>query len=79
MSAALTWHCWTFDPVHYGAAAETAVVQRQPSGAEAERQALLALQACPVAAIETSPELLKQTPVDGFPALITRAAGAEIF
>ena len=71
--------CWTFDPVHYAAAAETAVVQRQPSGAEAERQALLALQACPVAAIETSPELLKLTPADGFPALITRAAGAEIF
>ena len=71
--------CWTFDPEHYGAAAETAFVYRQPSGAEAQRQALLALQACPVAAIETSPELLRQTPADGFPALITTAGDAEIF
>ena len=56
--------CWTFDPVHYGAAAETAVVHCQPSGADAQRQALLALQACPVAAIETSPELQATPPMD---------------
>ena len=71
--------CWTFDPEHYSAAAQSAFVHCQPVGHQAQRQALLALQACPVAAIETSPELLKQTPADGFPALITRAAGAEIF
>ena len=51
--------CWTFDPEHYGAGVNTAFVHRQPSGAQAQRQALLALQACPVAAIETSPELLQ--------------------
>ncbi|WP_308297685.1 ferredoxin [Synechococcus sp. CC9605] len=46
--------CWTFDPDHFAAGAGTAVVAHQPRGASSQRQALLALQACPVAAIETS-------------------------
>ncbi len=58
--------CWTFDPEHYGAAVETAFVHRQPSGAEAQRQALLALQACPVAAIETSLSCCGKPPQMGF-------------
>ena len=71
--------CWTFDPEHYGSAAETAFVRRQPDGVAAQRQALLALQACPVAAIETSAELLKQTPSQGFPALVTNHSAGEIY
>ena len=71
--------CWTFDPEHYSAAAQSAFVHCQPVGHQAQRQALLALQACPVAAIETSPELLKHTPADGFPALITRQLVLRFF
>ena len=71
--------CWTFDPEHYSAAAQSAYVHCQPVGHQAQRQALLALQACPVAAIETSPDLLKQTPQQGFPALITRHGDGDIY
>ena len=71
--------CWTFDPEHYSAAAQSAYVHCQPVGHQAQRQALLALQACPVAAIETSPELLKQTPQQGFPALIARHGDGDIY
>jgi len=43
------------------------------------QQALLALQACPVAAIDTSAELLAQMPSDGFPVLITRHAAGDVY
>ena len=58
--------CWTFDPDHFASGAETAVVFQQPIGEASQRQALMALQACPVAAIETSRALQRTTPADGF-------------
>ena len=42
----------------------------QPVDAREAQQALLALQACPVAAIETDRQLRNTTPADGFPVLI---------
>ena len=71
--------CWTFDPDHFAAGAGTAVVAHQPSGASSQRQALLALQACPVAAIETSRALQRTTPADGFPSWICSHAAGEVF
>ena len=62
--------CWQFDPDHFAPEGERAWVHAQPVGQEATEQALLALQACPVAAIETERRLRQTTPVDGFPALI---------
>lgn len=62
--------CWQFDPAHFAPAGEASHVQHQPQGDAEVRQALLALQACPVAAIGTSRELLAQTPADGFPSLV---------
>lgn len=47
-------------------------------GAE-QRRALLALQACPVAAIGAPRELIARTPADGFPALITRTGQGEVY
>lgn len=46
--------CWQFDPLHYAPTGSSSRVQRQPDGAVELRQALLALQACPVAAIGTT-------------------------
>jgi len=40
---------------------------------------LLALQACPVAAIGTSREPLRQTPSDGFPALISPHPAGDVY
>ena len=71
--------CWTFDPDHFAAGAGTAVVAHQPVGASSQRQALLALQACPVAAIETSRALQRTTPADGFPSWICSHAAGEVF
>jgi glyoxylase-like metal-dependent hydrolase (beta-lactamase superfamily II)/ferredoxin len=62
--------CWQWDPDHFAPAGAHAHVHRQPQGEGETRRALLALQACPVAAIGTSRELLRRTPADGFPALI---------
>ncbi len=62
--------CWQFDPAHFAPAGDSSHVHRQPQGDGEVRQALLALQACPVAAIGTSRELLAQTPAAGFPALV---------
>ena len=56
-----------------------AVVAHQPRGASSQRQALLALQACPVAAIETSRALQRTTPADGFPSWICSHAAGEVF
>ena len=71
--------CWTFDPDHFAAGSGTAVVAHQPVGALSQRQALLALQACPVAAIETSLALQRTTPADGFPSWICSHAAGEVF
>ena len=71
--------CWTFDPDHFASGAGTAVVAHQPLGASSQRQALLALQACPVAAIETSRALQRTTPADGFPSWICSHAAGEVF
>jgi len=71
--------CWQFDPLHYAPTGSSSRVQRQPDGAAELRQALPALQACPVAAIGTSRELLAQMPMDGFPVLITRHAAGDVY
>ena len=71
--------CWTFDPDHFSAGSGTAVVAHQPVGASSQRKALLALQACPVAAIETSRALQRATPADGFPSWICSHAAGEVF
>ena len=55
------------------------MVAHQPRGASSQRQALLALQACPVAAIETSRALQRTTPADGFPSWICSHAAGEVF
>jgi len=71
--------CWQFDPLHFAPTGLTSHVVRQPSGLAESRQALMALQACPVAAIGTTVELRNQTPTDGFPALITRHADGDVY
>ena len=71
--------CWTFDPDHFSSGARRAVVCHQPVGEASQRQALLALQACPVAAIETSRALQRTTPADGFPSWICSHAAGEVF
>ena len=71
--------CWTFDPDHFASGSGTAVVAHQPVGEASQRQALLALQACPVAAIETSRALQRTTPADGFPSWICSHAAGEVF
>lgn len=69
--------CWQWDPEHFAPGGAQARVQCQPEGPQQTRQALLALQACPVAAIGAPPALVRSTPADGFPALLTRhRAGA---
>ncbi|WP_415410174.1 MBL fold metallo-hydrolase [Synechococcus sp. A10-1-5-9] len=62
--------CWQFDPDHFSPSGERACVAVQPVDAPEAQQALLALQACPVAAIETERELRNTTPTDGFPVVI---------
>jgi glyoxylase-like metal-dependent hydrolase (beta-lactamase superfamily II)/ferredoxin len=71
--------CWQFDPLHFAPAGGTACVQRQPVGDAETRQALLALQACPVAAINTGAEQRRAMPVDGFPTLVTRHAAGDVY
>jgi glyoxylase-like metal-dependent hydrolase (beta-lactamase superfamily II)/ferredoxin len=70
--------CWQFDPAHFAPTGRSSHVWAQPQGEGEIRAALLALQACPVAAIGTSRELLAQTPADGFPALITSLPEGEV-
>jgi glyoxylase-like metal-dependent hydrolase (beta-lactamase superfamily II)/ferredoxin len=71
--------CWQFDPQHFAPAVGSAWVQQQPRSDAEVRQALLALQACPVAAIETTAELRRRTPLDGFPALICSHPAGEVY
>ena len=62
--------CWQWDPRHFAPGGDQAHVHRQPENEAGIRQALLALQACPVAAIGAPAELIATTPADGFPALL---------
>ena len=55
------------------------MVRQQPADEPARRQALLALQACPVAAIETSRALQRTTPVHGFPFWVCSHAAGEVY
>ncbi|WP_216900570.1 MBL fold metallo-hydrolase [Synechococcus sp. CCY 9618] len=70
--------CWQFDPAHFAPTGSTSHVWAQPEDDAATRQALLALQACPVAAIGAPKQLLAQTPADGFPALVTALPQGEV-
>lgn len=71
--------CWQFDSDHFAPEGERACVHAQPDGQEATEQAFLALQACPVAAIETNRSLRSTTPVDGFPALIKEHPQGKVY
>lgn len=71
--------CWQFDPAHFAPTGDSSHVHRQPQGDAETRQALLALQACPVAAIGTSRELLAHTPADGFPALVDSRPEGDVY
>ena len=53
-------------------------MQRQPQSEAEVREALQALQACPVAAIGTTSELMLRMPADGHPILITRHPAGEV-
>ena len=70
--------CWQFDPAHFAPTGRTSHVWAQPQGAGEIRAALLALQACPVAAIGTCRELQAQAPADGFPAPVTSLPQGEV-
>jgi len=70
--------CWQFDPTHFAPTGRSSHVWAQPQGEGEIRAALLALQACPVAAIGTSRELLAHTPADGFPALVCSLPAGEV-
>lgn len=70
--------CWQFDPQHFAPTGSSAHVKRQPQGGQELQQALLALQACPVAAIGTTPALRQQTPSDGFPSLVARHGDGDV-
>ncbi|MFM7085481.1 MAG: MBL fold metallo-hydrolase [Cyanobium sp.] len=71
--------CWQWDPQHFAPGGDQARVQRQPEGAQEQAQALLALQACPVAAIGAPADLVRHTPADGFPALLTRHPAGDVY
>ncbi|WP_308417007.1 ferredoxin [Candidatus Synechococcus spongiarum] len=64
--------CWQWDPQHFEDHGHQARVRLQPQPGEETERALMAAQACPVAAIGAPPNLMRQTPSPGFPALITR-------
>ena len=71
--------CWGFDPDHFGRGDGHARVHCQPRGDVEQRQALLALQACPVAAIQAPSPLRRRIPPDGFPALICRRPAGAVY
>ena len=70
--------CWQFDPTHFAPTGRTSHVWAQPQGEDETRAALLSLQACPVAAIGTTRELLARTPADGLPALFTGLPAGQV-
>jgi glyoxylase-like metal-dependent hydrolase (beta-lactamase superfamily II)/ferredoxin len=71
--------CWSFDPAHFRNGTQQAEVWQQPAEGAEQGRALLALQACPVAAIGAPRELIARTPADGFPALITRTGQGDVY
>jgi len=74
--------CWRWDPAHFAPGGGQARVARQPEGELATVRALLAQQACPVAAIGSPAELLRRHSTalasDGFPAPLVSHPLAEI-
>jgi glyoxylase-like metal-dependent hydrolase (beta-lactamase superfamily II) len=70
--------CWQWDPHHFAPTGSTSHVHHQPRGEEETERALLALQACPVAAIGAPGDLLRRTPADGFPALLARHPAGDV-
>jgi glyoxylase-like metal-dependent hydrolase (beta-lactamase superfamily II)/ferredoxin len=71
--------CWQWDPQHFAPSGGQAHVARQPEGPEETERALLALQACPVAAIGAPSALRRTTPADGFPARLTRHPAGDVY
>ena len=73
--------CWQWDPQHFALApsGDAAYVWRQPEGRAETTRTLLALRACPVAAIQALPDLVRRTPADGFSALLTRHAAGDVY
>lgn len=74
--------CWQWDPDHFAPGGERARVACQPVGEAQERRALLAQQACPVAAIGSPIELSRRHAAalarEGFPALLWRHPAGEV-
>lgn len=74
--------CWRWDPAHFAPGEGQARVAHQPQGEAAMVRALLAQQACPVAAIGSPAELLRRhssvLAAQGFPALLVRHPQADI-
>jgi glyoxylase-like metal-dependent hydrolase (beta-lactamase superfamily II)/ferredoxin len=74
--------CWRWDPDHFAPGDGQARVAQQPEGEAATLKALLAQQACPVAAIGSPPQLQRlhraALAQKGFPALLTRHGEAAI-
>lgn len=73
--------CWGWDPRHFAPAPSgaSAHVCRQPTAEDDIEQALLALRACPVAAIGAPATLLRRTPEAGFPALLARHPAGDVY
>ena len=71
--------CWQWDPQHFEDSGDQARVWAQPQTTIEVERALLALQACPVAAIGSTSSLIRQTPRHGFPALITRHPAGDVY
>jgi glyoxylase-like metal-dependent hydrolase (beta-lactamase superfamily II)/ferredoxin len=71
--------CWQFDPQHFAQGPATALVQQQPHGPLETERALLALQACPVAAIEAPSALRQRIPRAGFPDPVCQHPGGQVF
>ena len=70
--------CWQFDPQHFARGDRSARVQAQPLGDAELEQALLALQACPVAAIETSAAQRRRSLQQAFPVPVTTHPAGEV-
>jgi glyoxylase-like metal-dependent hydrolase (beta-lactamase superfamily II)/ferredoxin len=74
--------CWRWDPAHFAPGGGQARVVQQPEGEPAMVRALLAQQACPVAAIGSPAELLRRHSAvlahQGFPALLLSHPEAEV-
>lgn len=74
--------CWRWDPAHFAPGGGQARVAQQPEGERATVRALLAQQACPVAAIGSPAVLLRRHSTalakNGFPALLVSHPLADI-